>query len=68
MPSRDEVDHLASLQLVSGGFGLLVVVNVLGHLPDLHDVILGDRTDDPRMIRVPRKVADFRRVTAVDEK
>ena len=33
--------------------GFLVVVNVLGHLPALHDVVLGNGADHPRVIGVP---------------
>ena len=37
------------------------------HLPNLNDVVLGHRADYPRLIVVPRKVRDFRRVTAMYE-
>lgn len=37
------------------------------HLPHLHDVILRNRTDNPRLILVPREVRDFGGVASVDE-
>lgn len=37
------------------------------HLPDLHDVVLGDGADDPRFIRVPGKVRYLCCVSAVNE-
>lgn len=37
------------------------------HLPDLHDVVLRHACDDPRLVRVPRKVRDLWSVPAVDK-
>ncbi len=37
------------------------------HLPDLENVVLRDRADDPRFTGVPRKVGDLCRVSTVDE-
>ena len=37
------------------------------HLPDLHDVVFGHRTDDPWLIGVPGEVRDLGRVTSMDE-
>ena len=56
-----------SFQVSSGHVRLLVVVDILRHLPNLHDVVLGDGADDPRLVRVPREVGYLCRVTAVNE-
>ena len=58
------------LQLRSGRrrsslFRFLIVINVLSHLPHLHDVVLGHGTHNPRLVVVPRKVGYFGRVAAV---
>jgi len=37
------------------------------HLPDLHDVVLGHRADDPGLVGVPGEVGDLGCVAAVDE-
>jgi hypothetical protein len=37
------------------------------HLPNLKNVVLGHRGDNPRVILVPREVADLRRVASVNE-
>ena len=42
-------------------------INTTHHLPDLHDVVLGDRADYPGFIGVPREIRDLCRVTAVNE-
>ena len=59
--------RLVGVGLVGVGVGLLVVVDVLGHLPDLHDVVLAHRADDPGLVGVPGEVGDLGRVAAVDE-
>jgi hypothetical protein len=74
--------RLLVLQLSLGHNLLVVVVDVLrlhvvtihtttrqrtDHLPHLHDVVLGHARHDPRLVLIPRKVADFGRVAAVDE-
>merc|ERR1719462_76726 len=46
---------------------VLVVVDVLRHLPHLHYIVLGDRADDPGLSWVPREVGDLGGVPAVDE-
>lgn len=55
------------LQLRGGRLGLFVVVDVLGHLPDLHYVVLGHRADHPRFVGVPREVGYLGRMSSVDE-
>lgn len=40
---------------------------LLYHLPDLHDVVLGDGADHPRLDGVPGEVGDFGCVAAVNE-
>mmetsp|Transcript_2389 Transcript_2389/g.16055 ORF Transcript_2389/g.16055 Transcript_2389/m.16055 type:complete len:206 (-) Transcript_2389:777-1394(-) len=45
----------------------VVVVDVLGHAPDLEDVVLRHRRHHPIVVLVPRKVRDLRSVTAVNE-
>lgn len=42
-------------------------MKVLYHLPDLHDVVLRDGADDPRLNRVPGEVGDFGRVATMNE-
>ena len=37
------------------------------HLPDLHNVVLGDRAQHHVLVRIPRKVRDLARVAAVNE-
>ena len=46
---------------------LLVIVDVLCHLPDLHDVVLRDAADNPVVIRVPTAVRNLGSVTSMDE-
>ncbi len=58
---------LAGAAPASGGLDLLVVVDVLGHLPDLHDVVLADGADHPGVVGVPGEVGDLCCVSAVDE-
>lgn len=50
-----------------GGQLVFVVVDVLGHLPDLEDVVLGDAGHHPLLRGVPREVRDLARVPAMDE-
>lgn len=37
------------------------------HLPDLHDVVLRHRADDPGLVGVPREVRDLGCVSSMDE-
>merc|ERR1719259_1287673 len=46
---------------------LLVIVDVFGHLPHLHNVVLGDGANDPWFVGIPRKVADLGSVSAMNE-
>lgn len=48
-------------------FPLIVVVNILRHLPHLHDIIFGNGADDPGFVQVPAEIGYFRRVASVDE-
>lgn len=67
---RDKVSSVLRggiFQFGCGRLRLLVVVDVLGHLPDLHDVVLRDGADDPGFIGVPRKVRNLGRMTSVNE-
>ena len=57
----------AVLELRCWCLRLLVIVDVLRHLPDLHDVVLRHRADHPGVIRVPTEVGDLGSVTSVDE-
>ena len=41
---------------VSCGLRLLIIVDVLSHLPDLHDVVLGHAADHPGVVGVPAEV------------
>ncbi len=56
-----------AFQLVGIHITFLVIVNVLGHLPNLHDIVFGHGTNDPRLVRVPREIGYFCSVTAVYE-
>lgn len=47
------------LELIWINFALLIIVDVLSHLPDLHDIILRNGADHPSLIRVPREVRDL---------
>lgn len=44
-----------------------IIVDVLSHLPHLHNVVLRHRTDDPGFIGVPGKVRDLGCVASVDK-
>jgi len=55
------------LELIGVDFALLVIVDVLSHLPDLHDVVFGHGADHPGLIRVPREVGDLGGVASVDK-
>merc|ERR1711973_1063365 len=58
--------RLVLLQVTSS-LWLLIIVDVLSHLPNLHDVVLGHRADNPGIIGVPGKIGDLGRVASVDE-
>lgn len=58
---------VSRLNLVGGCFWLFVIVDVLGHLPHLHDVVFRHRADDPGLVGIPREVGDLCCVSAVDE-
>ena len=46
--------RLVSFQFVGVDFAFfVVVVDVFGHLPNLHDVVLGHGADDPWFVGVP---------------
>jgi hypothetical protein len=55
------------LELIGVDLALLVIVDVLGHLPHLHDVVLGHRADHPGLVGVPREVGDLGGVASVNE-
>ena len=57
----------AVLELRCWCLRLLVIVDVLRHLPDLHDVVLGHGADHPGVIGVPTEVGDLGSVTSVNE-
>lgn len=42
-------------------------MGILYHLPDLHDVVLRDGADHPRLNGVPGEVGDFGCVTTVNK-
>lgn len=48
------------LSLLHRGFRLFLIVDVVSHLPDLHDVVLADGADDPRLVRIPGEVGDLK--------
>uniref|UniRef100_A0A1I8GPN7 Ragulator complex protein LAMTOR1 n=1 Tax=Macrostomum lignano TaxID=282301 RepID=A0A1I8GPN7_9PLAT len=58
---------LGSPSLVPGSCGLIIIVDILGHLPHLQDVVLGHGADHPRIIGIPGEIRDFGRVAAVNE-
>ena len=43
-----------------------ILVAIVRHVY-LHDVVFGDRANDPGFVGIPREVTDFGRVTAVNE-
>lgn len=57
----------ASLEFTGWSVGLLIVVNILCHLPNLHYVVFRDRTNDPWLVWIPGEVANLRCVTAVNK-
>lgn len=44
-----------------------VNMEILYHLPDLHDVVLRDGADHPRLNGVPGEVGDFGCVTTMNK-
>ena len=56
-----------SLKFARGCVGFFVVVNILSHLPDLHDIVFGNGANYPGFVRIPGEIADFCCVSAVNK-
>ena len=55
------------LNLRGSGIWVLVIIDILCHLPHLQDVILRHTAQNPRFIRVPSEVGDLGSVPCMDE-
>lgn len=55
------------LNLVCCCFRFLIVVDVLSHLPHLHDIVLRHWADDPSFVGIPREVWDLGGVSSMNE-
>ena len=55
----ENILNLTLFDLGGRSFSLFIVVNVLGHLPNLHNVVLRDGADDPGVVGVPAVKKDL---------
>ena len=55
------------INIRSGGIRLFFIINILGHLPNLHNIILGNGANYPRLILIPTEVGNFSGMSAMNE-